>query len=86
MQGTRHQPSPPPELPEGSPGAGTASWAPTAHVVAASFPRPLAKAAGADMPGEAPRSANFPLPPRHSLFMFLLGVVDAHKISVLFLR
>lgn len=74
-----------PPAPQGSLGAGTASWAPSARVVAAAFPQPLAEAAGADTPGEVPRSADSPLPPRRSLFVFSLGGVDAHKIPVLFL-
>ena len=52
-----------PELPEGNLGAGMASRAPTARAVAAALPEPLAKAAGADMAWEVPRSANSSLLP-----------------------
>lgn len=47
-----------PELPEGNLGAGTASWAPTAHVAADSLPQP-----GAASAREVPSSANPSLSP-----------------------
>lgn len=72
-----------PELPEGKPGSGTASRAPTACVVAAAaaLRRPLAEAAGADTAWEVPRSANSPFPPRHSLLVFSLTSGDSHEVS-----
>lgn len=63
MGGAQQQPPPPPKLPEGNPGAGMASRAPTARAVAAALPELLNEAAGTDMAWEVLKSANSSLLP-----------------------